>query len=86
MEAIDRKNPDQKLVEKSYGQVLRKFRQDKGLSQESLGFRSGYHRTYISLLERGLKSPSLQTVFRLAEALEVEPYEMVKHTQDLSHK
>jgi len=51
------------------------------LSQEDLGFKSGYHRTYISLLERGKKSPSLQTIFRLSEALNIDPSELIKQVQ-----
>ncbi len=65
-------------LEKAFGNVLRRLRQERGLSQESLGFESGYHRTYISILERGQKSPSLQTIFNLAEALKIEPAELIK--------
>jgi transcriptional regulator with XRE-family HTH domain len=62
---------------------LRQLRQDRGLSQEQLGFESGYHRTYISLLECGQKSPSLQTIFKLAEVLKVEPSEIIERIQAL---
>ncbi len=40
-----------------------------GLSQEELGFRAEVHRTYISQLERGLKSPTLSVMLKLAHAL-----------------
>ena len=70
-------------LEISFGRVLQQLRRERGLSQEELGFRSGYHRTYISLLERGLKSPSLRTIFQLAEALEVNPSQMILSVQDL---
>jgi transcriptional regulator with XRE-family HTH domain len=69
-------------LETFFGRVLKQIRQERGLSQEELGFRSGYHRTYISLLERGLKSPSLRTIFQLADALEVKPSEMILSVQD----
>ena len=68
-------------LEKAFGNVLRRLRQERGLSQESLGFESGYHRTYISILERGQKSPSLQTIFNLSNALKIEPAELISHVE-----
>jgi transcriptional regulator with XRE-family HTH domain len=68
--------------EKAFGKVLREIRNEHSLSQEELGFESGYHRTYISLLERGRKSPSLNTVFQLAAALGVRPSEILRRTED----
>ncbi len=65
-------------VEKAFGLVLRELRMKREISQETLGFQTGYHRTYISLLERGVKGPSLRTVFTLAKALRVNPVEMVR--------
>lgn len=56
-------------IEKAFGLALKKLRQEKGLSQEALASSSGFHRTYISLLERGVKSPSLTTLDRLSNSL-----------------
>lgn len=67
--------------EKVFGEVLQAIRKEQGLSQEQLGFESGYHRTYISLLERGQKSPSLNTLFQLAMALKVTPSEMLQRVE-----
>ena len=80
---IDKKSPlvIDKTLEKAFGHALRQLRQERGLSQEALGFQSGYHRTYISLLERGLKSPSLRTLFHLAEVLGVEVAEIMRLAQ-----
>ncbi|HDM75264.1 MAG TPA: XRE family transcriptional regulator [Deltaproteobacteria bacterium] len=78
------KGPEDRPIAKSFGQVLQQLRRDRGLSQEELGFASGYHRTYISLLERGHKSPSLRTIFELAKALKVEPSEIVERVQSLA--
>lgn len=77
-------SPEYKSIEKFFGKVLQQLRKECGLSQEGLGFESGYHRTYISQLERGKKSPSLQTIFQLAEALKVEPSDIVERIQDLA--
>jgi transcriptional regulator with XRE-family HTH domain len=67
--------------EEAFGKVLRDIRQEHSLSQEELGFESGYHRTYISLLERGRKSPSMNTMFQLAAALGVSPSEILRRTE-----
>lgn len=67
--------------EKKFGQILREVRKKSGLSQEQLGFESGYHRTYISLLERGQKSPSLKTIFQLAKALKVLPSDLLRRIE-----
>ena len=75
-----------KSLGKAFGFTLRRLRQDRGLSQESLGFESGYHRTYISLLERGQKSPSLQTIFNLSKALEIEPNELIRQIESQNNE
>ena len=62
------------------------LRLKRGLSQEQLGFESGYHRTYISQLERGLKNPSLNTVFDLAKVLEVSPSSLIQIIEDPKSK
>jgi transcriptional regulator with XRE-family HTH domain len=69
------------IPEKAFGKVLREIRQEHSLSQEDLGFESGYHRTYISLLERGRKSPSLNTIFQLSATLGVSPSEILRRTE-----
>jgi len=65
-------------LEKAFGDVLRELRTKKGLSQESLALESELDRTFISLLERGLRQPSLNTIFQISIALEIQPYEIVK--------
>ena len=52
---------------------LRLQRRQAGMSQETLGFRAGLHRTEISLLERGGRDPRLSTIVRIARALGVSP-------------
>jgi transcriptional regulator with XRE-family HTH domain len=74
-------SPTKNSIEELFGKLLQQLRKEKGLSQEELGFESGYHRTYISLLERGKKSPSLKTIFQLAKTLNVPPSEIIKGIQ-----
>lgn len=59
-----KKTPDQLL-----GIEVRQARERLGISQEELGFRAGIHRTYVSQIERGLKSPTLGAVLRVAKGL-----------------
>jgi transcriptional regulator with XRE-family HTH domain len=66
-------------IEKATGQELRFCRENKGFSQEKLGFEADLHRTYISIIERGLKSPTISTTVRLCAALEITPDEFLKH-------
>lgn len=68
-------------LEQIFGEELRKVREEKGLSQEQLGFESDYHRTYISQLERGEKNTSLKAVFRIAGALGVKPSELIERVE-----
>jgi len=71
-------------LEKAFGKVLREIRLERSFSQEALGFESGFHRTYISLLERGLKSPSLKAIFKLSSALKIRPSELVRRVELLN--
>ena len=70
----------------SFGKVVRERRKQLGISQEALSFRSGVHRTFISEIERGLKSPTLHTVFALAEALQIEASELIRLTEQAEHR
>jgi len=67
--------------EEAFGKVLREIRHEHSLSQEELGLESNYHRTYISLLERGRKSPSLNTIFQLAATLGISASEILRRTE-----
>lgn len=68
-------------LEQIFGEELRKIREEKGLSQEQLGFDSDYHRTYISQLERGEKNTSLKAVFKISQALGVLPSELISRIE-----
>ena len=62
-----------------FAENLREERKKAGLSQEGLAERAGLHRTYISQLERGLKSPSLDVIVSLAKGLRVTPLKFLSH-------
>lgn len=58
-------------VARRFGANLAAARQRSGLSQEEVGFRAGLHRTEVSILERGARLPRIDTLVKLAAALEV---------------
>lgn len=68
-------------TEKAVGDELRACRLKKEVSQEQLGFDAGIHRTYVSLIERGAKSPTLGVLFRLCHALDVPPAKFVRNVE-----
>lgn len=62
-----------------FGPVLRRLRLERGLSQEELAERAGMaSHAHISRLESGRKQPTVEMLFRLAEALEVEAWAIVQ--------
>ncbi len=65
------------MIDKSFAVVLRRLRTQKGLSQEEFGFEADLHRTYVSQLERGLKSPSLKTLQKIANVLNISLTELM---------
>ncbi|PSF38638.1 XRE family transcriptional regulator [Aphanothece hegewaldii CCALA 016] len=58
-----------KEINKVIGRVLLQSRTKAKLSQEELAYRAGIHRTYVSQIERGLKSPTLSVLFKISKAL-----------------
>lgn len=58
-------------VARRFGENLIQARQRAGISQEELGIRASLHRTQIGLLERGGRLPRIDTLAKLAGALEV---------------
>jgi transcriptional regulator with XRE-family HTH domain len=64
----------------AFGEVLKTLRDGAGLSQEDLAEKADLDRTYPSLLERGLRSPTIGMFFRIADALGIEPGMLVRMT------
>jgi len=64
-------------VARSFGQKLSVAREKAGLSQDEVSYRSSMHRTEIGELERSIRIPKLDTVIKLAGALEIEPCELM---------
>lgn len=64
-----------------FGQAVRKRRQAMGVSQEELADRCNLHRTYISEIERGLKTVSLLSLLRIAEALDIPAHTLIEEVE-----
>lgn len=63
-------------IVKVFGSNLKKYRIEKGLSQEAFAEKCGMHRTYISAIECYRRSISLENIQRIADALEIETYKL----------
>ncbi|MEP7354706.1 MAG: helix-turn-helix transcriptional regulator [Acidobacteriota bacterium] len=72
--------------ERAFGEALREIRKERGISQEKLALDSGMDRTYVSLIERGVQSPTLRTVVKLATVLEVKASDLLLRMEVLSPK
>ena len=63
------------------GQVIQSYRLRKGMSQEVLSGLAGLDRTHYSKIERGLRSPTLDTLFKIAQALDIPPSDIVQQIE-----
>ncbi len=73
---------DKKKLAEVFGKVLKEERLRNSLSQEALAFNCGLERTYISFLERGLRQPTITTIFTLSENLKISPEALIKKVSD----
>ena len=64
------------------GKVIQRFREEKGLSQEVLSGFADIGRTHLSAIERGARKPTLETFFKISEALEVCPSVLLAAIED----
>ena len=59
------------------GNIIQKCRKSKGMTQEVLSGLADLDRTHYSKIERGLRSPTLDTFFKIASALDMPPHELM---------
>lgn len=72
---------DRDSITKNLGNNIKKFRLEKGFSQENLALRAGIHPAYLGRLERGEKCPTLDTVFKICDALSVPVADIISFSQ-----
>jgi transcriptional regulator with XRE-family HTH domain len=68
-------------IQSQFGAIIRRRRQELGLGQEPFADKAGLHRTHISLLERGLRMPSLLVIKKLAAGLETTMAELMRELE-----
>ena len=64
-------------LQRVVGENLRRYRQDRGFSQEAFADELGVHRTYMGGIERGERNLTLRSLERIAECIDVDPRELL---------
>lgn len=64
------------------GKVIQQYREKCNLSQEVVSGLADIGRTHLSAIERGLRKPTLETFFKLADAMDVPPSRLMKLIED----
>ncbi len=67
------------------GTAIRKLRKKRGLSQEVLSGLAGIARTHLTMIENGSKSPNLETIWKIAYALNMSASELIRLIEQESH-
>jgi len=66
----------------AFGKVLREVRKQSGLTQEQLALAAEIDRTFVSLIERGERQPTIRVLFKLAAAMRVPAAQLIQMTED----
>jgi transcriptional regulator with XRE-family HTH domain len=72
-------------ISSHFARVLRREREAKGFSQERLAHKAGLHRTYLGLIERGLRKPTIEVGYALARALGMPLSELIREAEKKLH-
>lgn len=65
------------------GRVIATKRKQAGLTQEALAYRCKLHPTYISQLERGIKSPTVRVLLLVSGAIGIKASELLREVEEL---
>lgn len=68
------------------GKVIRRKRQQKGMTQEMLSGFAGIARTHLTMIENGTKQANFETLWRIAIALEMKPSELVAEIEEFNNE
>ena len=70
----------------AFGQAIREVRVERGLSQEEAALACNIDRAYFGQLERATKSPTLKTIWRIADSFELQPSDLLLRTEKLLNR
>ena len=65
----------------AFGKVVQRHRRTAGLSQEALAHQAGVHRTYVGLVERGLRKPTIEVGDSLARVLGTSLSQLIREAE-----
>lgn len=68
---------------KAVGEAIRALRTERALSQEVLSGLAGIGRTHLTMIENGDKLPNFETIWKLAEAFDLRPSELIARIEKL---
>lgn len=68
----------QTALRKTVAENVRRLRKAKGFSQEAFADVCGLHRTYVGAIERAERNVSLDNILKLADALDIEPWRLLR--------
>lgn len=68
--------------QKAAGQVIRQMRIRKHMTQELLSGFAGIARSHLSMIENGTKQANVETLWRIAQALEIRPSQLIAAIED----
>ena len=66
----------------SIGKTIRRLRLEKGQSQEFLSSWAGIARSHLSMIETGTKQANFETLWKIANALDMKPSDFVREIED----
>jgi len=69
-------------INQCFANVLISLRKKNKFSQEALAEKADLDRTYISLLERGLRQPTIKTIFAIASAFQLPPHQIIQAVEE----
>ena len=74
------------LNSETVGKVIKRVREEKGLSQEVVSGLADIGRTHLSAIERGTRKPTMETFFKIANAMDIDASDLLKQIESECEK